>query len=116
MRHGGRIDSPSCTRFMSVIVFFEAFNLFIKPLPELLSRRDWFVSISSDCCTFDRQSFAVLLRFYKVTSLILWPLNTFCMQRNFPGFSVPNFCPAMFPLANILSIKIPVHIVIVIVI
>ena len=36
----------------SVIVYFEAFKLLTKPLPDLLSRRNRFVSISSDCCIF----------------------------------------------------------------
>ena len=79
-RPGGRVDSPSCTKFKSVIVFFEAFNLLIKPLPDLLCKRDCFASFSNDFSMFVIQSFAFVLRFYKVTALIHWCLNTFSLS------------------------------------
>ena len=50
-------------------------------LPDLLCRRDWFVSFSSDFGMFVIQSFAFVLRFHKVTALIHWSLNTFLIQR-----------------------------------
>ena len=76
-----------------MIVFFEAFKLLLKLLPDLLCRRDWFVSFSSDFL-YVRHSLLHLLRFYGVTALIHWSSNTFCVQGNFPGFFVPtSFLP-----------------------
>ena len=87
-----KIVSPSCASFKSAIVFFEAFKVLIKPLPDFLPKRVRFLSISSDCWMFVMQSFAFVLRFYKVTALIQWPLNILCTQRKFPGFLVPTSC------------------------
>ena len=50
-RPGGSVESPSCTRFKSEIVFFEVFKLLIKPFRDLLCKRKWFVSFSSDFCS-----------------------------------------------------------------
>ena len=33
--------------------------MLIKPLPDLLCKRDWFVSFSSDFCMFVIQSFCI---------------------------------------------------------
>ena len=57
--------------FKSIIVFFKAFKLLIKPLSDLLCKRDKFVSTSSDSCIFVIQYFAYLLHFFTVTALIL---------------------------------------------
>ena len=90
----GRVESPSCARFKSVIVFFEAFELLTKPMPDLLCRRDWLVSFSSDSCMFVKQSFAFVLRFFSVSALIHWSLNAFFIQRTCPGFCVlTSFLP-----------------------
>ena len=37
------------------------------------------------------QSFAFVLCFSKIGALVHWSLNTFSVQRNFPGFLVPTF-------------------------
>ena len=83
MRRGRLIVSPSWGSFKSVIVFFKAFKWLIKPLSHLLPWRDRFVPTSSDRCVFLLQYFACLLHYFKVTALIQWPLNTFCIQRQF---------------------------------
>ena len=103
-RPGGRVESPPCTRFKSVIVFFEAFTLLIKPLPDLLCRRDWFVSFSSDFCMFVIQSFAFVLRVYKVTadSLVLeYLLYSKKLSRIFRS----DFFHALWPRRNGLPMR-----------
>ena len=94
-RLGGRTESPFCTRFKWVIVFFEAFTLLIKPLPDLLRRRNWLVSISSDCCMFVIQSFAFLLRFFKVTALIQWSFEYFLHSKKLSRIFRSDFVLAM---------------------
>ena len=51
------------------------------PLSDLLLWRERFVSTSSCCCKLMVQSFAWLLRIFKVTALIQWSLYTFCGVR-----------------------------------
>ena len=100
-----KIVSPSCASFKTVIVFFEAFKLFFKPLLDLFPRRSRFVPISSDCYMFVIQSFAFWFRFCKVTALIQWPLNTFCIHRNFSRISRSDFFLAMLPHRNGLPMR-----------
>ena len=80
MRCGRRTVSPSCLSFKSIIVFIKALKLLIKPLSDLSLWRDRFLSTSSDRRFFMVQSFACLLRLFKVAALIQWSLHTFCIQ------------------------------------
>ena len=72
--------SPFCGSFKSITVFSKVFELLIKPLSNFLPWRDRFVSTSSEICMFVIQSFACLLRLFKVTALIHWHFNTLCIQ------------------------------------
>ena len=68
-----------------MFVLIEALDLLVTSLSGLLCGMDRCVSFTISFNVFVVQSFAFLLCFNKIRSLIDWSLNTLSIQRNVPG-------------------------------